>query len=171
MPDRIEEILLAGRVAHLAYVVAGEPRVVPLLYGYERGRIVLHGSPGSSTLRRLRDGVPVAVSVTLLDGLVASKDAALHSANYRSVVAYGTTRLVTSDDEKRRLLEEMTTRYFPGRRAGVDYAPATPEDLRTMEVVEVVVEEANAKMRSGPPLGPRDADPEAPGSAGVEPPG
>jgi nitroimidazol reductase NimA-like FMN-containing flavoprotein (pyridoxamine 5'-phosphate oxidase superfamily) len=167
VPDRIEEILTAGRVAHVACSIDGEPHVVPFLYLYEAGRIVIHGSPASRTLARLRRGGRAAVSVSILDGLVASRDAETHSANYRSVVAYGVGRRVRDGDEKRRLLEETTARYFPGRTAGRDYAAATPQQLATLEVVEIVIEEAAAKSRGGPPLGPRDADEGQPGSAGV----
>jgi hypothetical protein len=105
--------------------------------------------------------------VCLLDGLVASRDAETHSANYRSVVAFGTGRRVGDTAEKRRLLERTTERYFPGRAAGRDYAPATDRQLDALEVIEIVLDEASAKVRSGPPLGARDADPDAPGSAGV----
>lgn len=169
VPDRIEEFLRAGRVAHVGYVEEGEPRVIPFLYHYEPGRIVLHGAPGSSTLSRLRDGAPVAIAVTLLDGLVASRDATDHSANYRSVVVYGRPRRITDDAEKRRLLEAMTERYFPDRRPPTDYAPATAEQLRALEVVAVEIDEAQAKTREGGPNGPRDGDPSAPGSAFVRP--
>jgi nitroimidazol reductase NimA-like FMN-containing flavoprotein (pyridoxamine 5'-phosphate oxidase superfamily) len=170
VPEHIEEILREGRVAHVAFVHHGEPRVIPFLYGYEAGRIVLHGAPGSSTLRELRDGRPVAVSVTILDALVASRDAETHSANYRSVVAYGAARRITAAAEKRRLLDEMTARYFPGRTVGREYTAATEPQIKAMEVIEVVVEEAAAKARSGPPLGPRDADATATGTAGIYPP-
>lgn len=167
VPERVEEILAAGHVAHVAYTVDGEPRVIPFLYHYEAGRIVLHGHAASQTLARLRKGVPVAVSVTLVDGLVASRDAENHSTNYRSVVAYGTTRRVTDIAQKRRLLEAMTARYFPGRTVGRDYAAATEEQLLALEVVEVLVDEAAAKARTGGPTGPRDADPGASGTLGV----
>ncbi len=169
VPERIEEFLRAGLVAHVAYVQGGEPRVIPFLYHYETGRIILHGAPGSSTLGAIRDGRPVAISVTLLDGLIASRDAENHSANYRSVVAYGRARRVRSLDEKRALLEAMTARYFPGRRPPLDYAPATEPQLKALEVLVVDVEEAQAKTRSGPPNGPQDGDPDAPGSAFVKP--
>lgn len=170
IPDRIEEVLRAGQVAHVGYVVDGEPRVIPLLYGYAPGRVILHGAPASSTLRQLQTGIPVAVSVTVLDALVASRDAETHSANYRSAVVYGHARRVTDMTTKRRLLEEMTERYFPGRAVGRDYAAATDKQMRALEVVEVLIDEAAGKARSGPPLGPRDADPDAPGSAGLFPP-
>ncbi len=167
VPDRIEEILRAGEVAHVAFIADGEPRVIPFLYLYEPGRIIIHGSPASRTLARLRKGAQVAIDVTVVDALVASRDAETHSANYRSVVAYGVGRRIRDVEERRRLLDAMTERYFPGRAVGRDYAAATEAQIKAVEVVAIVLEEAAAKSRIGPPLGPRDADESAPGSAGL----
>ena len=147
VPERIEEFLRAGLVAHVACVEDGEPRLIPFLYHYETGHIYLHGSPGNATLRLLRDGRQVVVAVTRLDDLVASKTAPDHSANYRSVVAYGHGREIADLAEKRRVLDAMTERYFPGRRPAHDYAPAADDDLARMELTDVAVEEASAKMR------------------------
>ena len=114
-PDRIEEFLRTGPIAHVACVEDGEPRLIPFLYHYEAGHMYLHGSPGNATLRAAPRRPTVAVAVTRIDDLIASKTAPDHSANYRSVVAYGRGRQIADLGEKRRLLDAMTARYFPGR--------------------------------------------------------
>ena len=151
-------ILEAGRVAHVAYALDGQPHVIPFLYDYADGALYLHGAPGSRTLKSLRGGMQVAVEVMLLDGLIASRDAENHSANYRSVVVYGVAQRVTHMAEKRAILERMTLRYFPGRTVNVDYAAATDKQMRALEVLRVPVDELSAKMRTGGPRGPRDAE-------------
>src|ERR1035437_5535311 len=95
VPARIEEFLRAGLIAHGSCVEDGEPRVIPLLYHYEAGHIYVHGSPANATLHLLRDGRSVAVAVTRLVDLVASKTASGHTANYQSVIAYGHGRQIT----------------------------------------------------------------------------
>ena len=169
VPDRIEEFLRAGLVAHIAYVEGGEPRTVPFFYHYEAGHIYVHGSPGNGTLRSIEDGRSVAVSIAMLDDLVASKTASNHSANYRSVVVFGRCHRVSDLTRKRRILEATTERYFPGRHAEQDYEPATDDDLSRMELIAIEIEEAQAKARSGGPMGPTDDDANAPGSAFVRP--
>lgn len=165
--EEAERILRAGRVAHVAYSLEGQPFVIPFTYAYEDSAIYLHGAPASRTLKSLRGGMNVAIEVTLLDGLIASRDAESHSANYRAVVVYGQAERVTSMAEKRAILERMTLRYFPGRTVGADYEAATEKQLRALEVLRVPVTELGAKMRTGGPRGPRDADPSAPGTAYV----
>jgi nitroimidazol reductase NimA-like FMN-containing flavoprotein (pyridoxamine 5'-phosphate oxidase superfamily) len=169
VPDRIEEFLGAGLVAHVAYVEDGLPHVVPFLYLYESGHLYIHGSPGSGTLRLLRDGRPVTASVAMLDGLVASRNEPDHSANYRSVIVYGRGHRVSDLERKRRVLRTMLERYFPDRHAPKDYAPASDDDLTRMELVAIEIDEAQAKTREGGPMGPADADTNAPGSAFVKP--
>ena len=169
VPDRIEEFLRAGTVAHVALVENGEPRLIPFLYHYETGHLYIHGSPGNATLRLLRDGRPVAVAVTQLVELIASKTAPDHSANYRSVVAYGRAHQIVDLAEKRRVLDDMTVRYFPGRSTPADYAPEADDDLIKMELTDIEIDEASAKMREGGPMGPHDSDPDFPGSAYVRP--
>jgi hypothetical protein len=169
VPERIEEFLLAGLIAHVACVEDGEPRVIPFLYQYEAGHIYIHGSPGNATLRLLRDGRSVTVAVTRLLDLIASRTAADHSANYRSVVAYGRGRQVDGIAERRRILEAMTGRYFAGRTTPADYTPATDQDLAAIELIDIEIDEASAKMRDAGPMGPDDTDPDSAGSAFVQP--
>lgn len=166
-PGEAERILLTGRVAHVAYTLDGQPYVIPFLYYYEDGAVYLHGAPASRTLKALRNGADVAIEVTLLDGLIASRDAESHSANYRAVVVYGRAERVMDNDEKRALLERMTLRFFPGRTVGADYAAATAKQLRALEVLRIPVDELGSKMRTGGPRGPRDDDQTASGTAYV----
>ena len=72
-----------------------------------------------------------------------------------------------SAPEKAALFERMISRYHPGRTAGRDYEAASPQELMATAVVEVCIEEMSAKARRGGPKGPRDADPDAPGTCGV----
>ena len=159
-----EEILLRGRVAHVAFAVDGQPYVLPMTYHYEDGTLYVHGAPASRTARALRAGTPVCVEVTLLDGLVASRDAASHSLNYRSAIVFGVAEPVKDLETKRGVMERMTLRYFPGRTAGQDYLPARDADLRSVELLAIAIEEQSAKARFGGPKGLHDADEDGSGT-------
>jgi nitroimidazol reductase NimA-like FMN-containing flavoprotein (pyridoxamine 5'-phosphate oxidase superfamily) len=165
--ERAEAILKAGRVAHVAFAIQGQPYVIPFGYYYEDGAVYLHGAPASRTLKQLAAGTAVAIEVTLLDGLVASRDARNHSMNYRSVVVYGTAESITDLDEKRAIFERMTGRFFSQRQADRDYAAASLKDLRSVQLLAVRIDELSAKSRTGGPKGPRDEDESASGTAYV----
>lgn len=171
-PGGESEILLQGLVAHVAFCQNGRPVVIPLSYHYGMEHphsIYLHGSRESRALRMLVNGAPVCIEVTLLDGLVYSRSAMYHSMNYRSVVCFGRSRLVEDQNQKAQIFEAAVRRYFPGRTEGHDYAAATTEQWNATMVIEVQIEEWSAKKREGGPKGPRDAEPDAPGTCGVLP--
>jgi len=169
-PERWQQFLSQGMVAHIGFQQDGLPYVIPMLYHYSPehpDRIFLHGGMSSRMLQTISEGIPICVTVTELDGLVYSRDAKYHSANYRSVMCFGRGRLFEDEAAKRVMFEAMTQRYFPGRTAGRDYTPAPPSHLNSTAVVEVIIEQSSAKMREGGPKGPQDANSNAPGTCGV----
>jgi len=171
VPDEAEEILEKGLLAHVGFVVEGQPFVIPMLYHFENDIVYIHGQRGGRLPRTLRAGEQVCVEVTIVDGLIASRDALYHSANYRSAVAFGRAREVADADEKAAVLERMTQRYFPGRTIGEHYRGPSDGDLKITSLLAIEVEELNGKKRSGPPKGPADDDdsPDAFGTRGIVP--
>jgi len=170
VPDEAPAILAAGLVAHVAFVERGQPYVIPMAYHYDPATpsiLYLHGGHASRLLRRLASGAPAAIAVTLVDGLVYSRTALYHSVNYRSVVCFARAALPLDRHAATVALEAMIARYFPGRTAGRDYEAAPPVHLDATNVIAMEIEEWSAKARRGGPLGPRDHEPDAPGTAGV----
>jgi uncharacterized protein len=170
VPSEAADILRQGFIAHVGFVQDQQPFVIPFTYQYDADtpdRLYLHGSPASRTLKHLARGARVCIEVCLLDGLVYSRTAQSHSMNYRTVVCFGQARLIKDEQAKREVLEQMTRRYFADREPGRDYEVAPSEHLKAMAMLQVHIDEWSAKARSGGPLGPVDADPTAPGSAGV----
>src|SRR5439155_24127735 len=92
------DVLDAGHhVATLSTVVDGRPLVVPMLYGRDGDRIVLHGSAGAGALRLVAQGAAAALAVTHVDGWVYAHDGFNSSANYRSAVVHGNLRELSGD--------------------------------------------------------------------------
>jgi len=68
VPDEADEILEKGLVAHVGFVVDGQPFVIPMLYHYEDNVVYIHGQRGGRLPRTLRAGDNVCVEVTILAG-------------------------------------------------------------------------------------------------------
>jgi uncharacterized protein len=169
-PSELADILRGGLIAQVAIADEHGPVVIPMTYYVDSESptsIYIHGAHHSRLMAHTGSGKPVCVSITLVDGLVYSRTALYHSVNYRSAVCFGTARVVDDVDEQRRVSEGLVTRYFPARTAGVDYDTIPEEHLGATAFVAIDIVEASAKVRRGPPKGPRDHDPDAPGSAGV----
>jgi uncharacterized protein len=169
VPDDAEAILSEALVAHVGIIDDGWPVVIPMTFLYQDGCVYLHGAPGSRLVKSLATGDRVCIETTLVDGRIASKAAESHSLNYRSVVCFGRGAFVEDQDRRRRILEAMIARYFPGRAAGVDYAPISEREDKSTRLVEVRIEAMSAKGRTGGPRGAFDDDPETPGNAGIHP--
>ena len=170
VPEEAPAILAAGLVAHVGFVERGQPYVIPMAYHYDPATpniLYLHGGHASRLLRHLASGGPAAIAVTLVDGLVFSRTALYHSLNYRSVLCFAHAAPPLDRHAATVALEAMIARYFPGRTAGRDYDAAPPVHLDATNVIAMEIEEWSAKARRGGPLGPRDHEPDAPGSAGV----
>lgn len=148
--ETINAILDRGLVAHVAFVAEdGDVYCVPTLYARVGDKIYIHGSRASRTLRALANGAPSCVTVTILDGLVLARSVFEHSANYESVMAFGGFAAV--EDEKERLvaLEAFTEALIPGRWREV--RPPSHQELRQTHILAMPINEAAAKVRSGPP--------------------
>jgi len=164
--ETIDSILDEAIVAHVGFVRDGQPYVIPMAFVRVDDDLFLHGSAGSRLLRTLRDGAPVAVTVTLLDGLVLARSVFNSSMNYRSVVVLGVATEISDLEAKREAMRRYTERLMPGRWGEV--RTPTDKELRTTTVVALPLDEASAKVRTGPPIDePEDAD--APVWAGVLP--
>ena len=146
----IDAILDAGFVGHLAVVSEGQPYVIPMLYARDGDRIYLHGSPLSRLLGELVDGVPVCLTVTLLDGIVLARSAFHHSVNYRSVVVLGEARALSDPAAKRAALDTLVEQIVPGRTS--EARGPSPQELEATEVAVLPIAEASAKVRTGPPV-------------------
>jgi nitroimidazol reductase NimA-like FMN-containing flavoprotein (pyridoxamine 5'-phosphate oxidase superfamily) len=146
----IDAILDEALIAHLGFAVDGQPFVIPTLHARVGDTVYVHGSSASRMVRTLGAGAPACLTVTLVDGIVLARSAFHHSMNYRSVVVIGAARLVTDPGELLRALEAFTEAIVPGRWDEVR-AP-NPKELKGTRVLAMTLDEASAKVRSGPPV-------------------
>jgi nitroimidazol reductase NimA-like FMN-containing flavoprotein (pyridoxamine 5'-phosphate oxidase superfamily) len=165
--DVVHAILDEGFVAHVGIAVGGRPFVLPMVYGRDGDRLLLHASVASRIARTLASGVRACVTVTLVDGLVIARSQFNHSINYRSVVVLGTATPVRDLDERERLLAVLVDRVVPGRSS--ECRTPTRTELRETSLLTMPIEEASAKVRTGGPELTADDDLTAPHWEGVVP--
>jgi uncharacterized protein len=164
--DEVRAILREGLICHLGFAVDGRPYVIPTSYGLDGDTLYLHGSSASRALRALGRGVEASVAVTLLDGVVLARSGFHHSYNYRSVVLFGVAEPVEEPERKLAALRAFVEHAVPGRWDEV--RGPSERELRATSVLALDLEEAAAKVRSGPPIDD-DEDYGLPVWAGVVP--
>jgi nitroimidazol reductase NimA-like FMN-containing flavoprotein (pyridoxamine 5'-phosphate oxidase superfamily) len=152
-PDRghydhvtVHALLDSAAFCHVSYVIDGQPYCTPTLFWREGTRLYWHGSSASRMLRNLSSGEPACLTVTHLDSLILARSGFNHSADYRSVMAFGRARLVDKPVEKRHALTMMVDRFFPSRTAGL--RAMSPQEFKATAVISMEIERASAKIRA-----------------------
>src|SRR5208282_1664008 len=135
---------------HVGFAIGAQPYVIPTLHVRVADRLYIHGSAASRMLGAAAAGTPLAVTVTHIDGLVLARSAFHHSMNYHSVVVLGTASVVNEAEKKHEVLHALTDHLIRGRWEEIRH-PSSDELRRTL-VLAIPIEEASAKIRTGPPL-------------------
>jgi uncharacterized protein len=163
--ETVDAILDEALICHLGFAVDGRPYVIPTLHARVGDRLYVHGSAASRMLRHVATGAEVCVTVTLFDGLVLARSVFNHSVDYRSAMVFGRATLVEGD-EKVAALRALTEQLAPGRWD--EARQPTAKELKATWILSLPLDEASAKVRTGPPEDePEDLD--LPVWAGVVP--
>jgi uncharacterized protein len=164
--ETIDSILDEALVSHLGFCVEGRPFVIPTLHARVHDTVYVHGSAASRMLRELDGGTPVCLTATLFDGLVLAKSVFNHSVDYRCAVVFGTASRVPDGDAKVAALRALTEQLAPGRWE--EARQPTEQELKATWILALPIDEASAKVRTGPPE-EEPGDEELPVWSGVVP--
>jgi nitroimidazol reductase NimA-like FMN-containing flavoprotein (pyridoxamine 5'-phosphate oxidase superfamily) len=148
--DTVNAILDEAFLCHVGFAVEGQPYVIPTSYGRDGDTLYIHGSSASRMLRNLDQGIPVCVTVTLLDGLVLARSIFNHSMNYRSVVILGKATIVNDPAEKLAALRALSEHIIPHRWD--DSRQPNEKELKATSVLRLPINEFSAKVRVGPAI-------------------
>ena len=147
--ESVAGVLDAGLIGHVGFVADGQPFVIPMAYGRIDDHVYLHASMASRIVQCLRQGAPVCLTVTILDGIVLARSLFHHSMNYRSVVVLGKPVEVTEELEKLAALEAVAEQLVPGRSR--EARRPNERELEVTAVLRLSLAEASVKARTGPP--------------------
>lgn len=146
----VHAIIDEALVCHVAFVDDGMPMMIPTLHARRGGTVLLHGAKASRLLAHAAAGHPLAITMTLVDGIVLARSTFHHSMNYRSVVLFGTGTPVEGRAEKLAAMQAFTDHLVPGRWG--DARVPNDKELNATAVVAVDIAMASAKVRTGPAI-------------------
>lgn len=164
--DAAAAVLDAAPVCHLAFVEAGEPRLLPALHARLGTTLYFHGSPAGGVIGAAASGAPLLIGAVVLDGVAVARCACDSALNYRSVLCWGTGRPVEDPAEAETALRAITDRVTPG--AWETGRRPRPEEIAATAVAAVEVTACALRARSGP-AEEDEADRDGPGWSGVVP--
>jgi nitroimidazol reductase NimA-like FMN-containing flavoprotein (pyridoxamine 5'-phosphate oxidase superfamily) len=145
--ETVHAILDEALICHVSFVQEGQPFIIPTIHARRGDELLLHGARASRLLKHAASGAPLAIAVTLLDGLVIARSTFNSSMNYRSVVIFGHGRAIEAHDDRLDALRAFSDQLVPGRWE--DSRPNTPQETAASAIVAVTIDDATAKIRAG----------------------
>jgi nitroimidazol reductase NimA-like FMN-containing flavoprotein (pyridoxamine 5'-phosphate oxidase superfamily) len=138
----IEAVLKKAFVCHLGLADGDQPYVVPMNYGYEDGHIYLHGAAEGRKIDTIRKNSKVCFEMeTFQPEIVKGGDQPCDwGTAFRSVIGFGTARLLEDPEEKIRALSIIV-------KAHDDRDFTFPEAMLSLTaVIDVTISEMTGKM-------------------------
>lgn len=145
--DWIRAFLRTAQVGHIASSLNGQPFLTPSIFWFdeENRQIIFHSNVTGRTRSNLESSPKVCFEASEMGRLLPSNVALEFSLQYRSVVVFGTVRLITDPDEARRVLYGLIQKYFPKMQAGREFREITDKELKRTSVYAIQIEEWSGK--------------------------
>jgi nitroimidazol reductase NimA-like FMN-containing flavoprotein (pyridoxamine 5'-phosphate oxidase superfamily) len=145
--DWIRTFLRESKVGHIASSVDNQPFLNPSTFWFDEAnhQIIFHSNIAGRVRSNIEANPKVCFETSELGKLLPSNVALEFSLQYRSVMVFGTARLVTNPDEARRVLNSLITKYFPAMAAGREYREITDKELRSTSVYAIAIESWSGK--------------------------
>ncbi len=134
-------------MGHIATSVNDQSFLNPTTFWYdeENHQIIFHSNIAGRVRSNIESNPKVSMEASELGRLLPSNVALEFSLQYRSVVLFGTARIVTDAGEAKKLLYELIRKYFPAMTAGQEYREITEKELRATSVYAIKIEEWSGK--------------------------
>ena len=144
----LHAVLDEGLVAHVGLTAGHGPVVIPMAYARQGEYLYMHGSTGSGLGMAGGAGLDLAVTVTIVDGLVYASSLYDSTFNYRCAMVFGTA-IPVSERERYDAVRLISERLMPGRWAEV--REPTSKELAATRVLKLALAETSVKISAGPP--------------------
>ena len=143
----IRDFLRAAKIGHIATALDGQPFINPTMFWLdeENHQIVFHSNVAGRVRSNIEINPKVSLEASELGRFLPSNVALEFSLQFRSVVVYGTARMVTHPVEARRLLYGLIGKYFPKMTAGKEYREITDKELRATSIYAVRIDSWSGK--------------------------
>ena len=110
--EACRQVLLEATSGVLAvYGDEGYPYAVPLSFVYAGSKIYFHGAKSGHKLDAIRRNEKVSFCVIGQDEIIPEK----FTTYFRSVIVFGTARILEDETEMRTAIEILSDKYAPGR--------------------------------------------------------
>jgi len=143
----IRTFLHEATVGHIATSWDGQPFITPNIFWFDekKHQIVFHSNITGRVRANIEHNSKVCLEASEMGKLLPSNVALEFSLQYRSVMVFGTARILTDPEEMRYALYNLIKKYFPTMTAGKEYREITDKELRSTSVYAIQIESWSGK--------------------------
>ncbi len=152
--DEVSEILSTAMVGRLGTCLNNIPYITPLNFTYDKAtdKIFLHCANEGRKLDNVKANQNVCFEVEEVKHTIVKQPTCASSVNYRSVIIFGTIKILTDIAAKNEALQKLADKYAPQNPK----VPFTDAMLNKTNVLEIEIKEMTAKRS---PVKPAITDP------------
>ena len=143
----IRAFLHEAKVGHIASVQEGQPFLNPSTFWFdeENRQIIFHSNVTGRIRSNIENNSRVCFEASELGKMLPANVALEFSLQFRSVIVFGTTRLISDPEEARRVMYALIHKYFPEMTAGKEFRAITDKELKRTSIYAVRIEEWSGK--------------------------
>ena len=145
--DWIRAFLREARVGHIASSRDGQPFLNPSTFWFDEQnhQIVFHSNITGRVRANIESNPRVCFEASELGKLLPANVALEFSLQFRSVIVFGSARLITAPEEARRVLYGLIHKYFPAMTAGKEFREITDKELKRTSIYAIQIEAWSGK--------------------------
>ena len=143
----IRAFLREARFGHIASARDNQPFLNPSTFWFdeENHQIVFHSNLAGRIRSNIEANPDVCFEASELGKMLPSNVALEFSLQFRSVIVFGTARLISDPEEARRVLYGLIQKYFPAMTAGKDFRAITDKERARTSVYAIQIKEWSGK--------------------------
>lgn len=143
----ISAFLCEAKVGHIASARDNQPFLNPSTFWFDEAnhQIIFHSNVAGRIRSNIESDSRVCFEASELGKMLPSNVALEFSLQFRSVIVFGTARILIDLDEKRRVLYGLIQKYFPTMTTGREYRQITDKELKRTSVYAIKIEEWSGK--------------------------
>jgi nitroimidazol reductase NimA-like FMN-containing flavoprotein (pyridoxamine 5'-phosphate oxidase superfamily) len=134
-------------VGHIASAQDGQPFLNPTTFWFDEAnqQIIFHSNVTGRIRSNIEKNPRVCFEASALGRMLPSNIALEFSLQFRSVIVFGSARLITDPEEARRVMYGLIHKYFPDMTAGREFREITDKELKRTSVYAIRIEEWSGK--------------------------
>lgn len=145
--DWIRSFLQETKVGHIATSWDGQSFITPSMFWYDEKnhQVIFHSNIAGRVRSNIEHNPKVCLEASEMGKLLPSNVALEFSLQFRSVVLFGTARILNDPEEASLALYNLIKKYFPTMTAGKEYREITEKELRATSVYAIQIESWSGK--------------------------